>query len=304
MGPTVALTVGHLVGRLSTCKKSSFFQQNLMPYYLPRLPLSTTTNGFATTVLQHTISTTPRRWEWKLGQNMESVLPKCSHRLACLLTLITVGRGVLIDVWSHLSKSYDPFTTYRITLQDIRDCAKAQGVEFQYGDILIIRSGWIDTYLKLSQEQREALGKVVNYAHEFVGVEQTEAMVDFLHDNYFSAVAGDQPGFEAWPPGKGLNLHSILLPLVSKVLRLEPTRNLRHVLIIYIYFSGECLSERCGILRSCQRCAESENSTFSSLPVLLPTLLVSVSSTSSLQCSTAYEWIGGVGSMSNAMAIF
>jgi hypothetical protein len=95
-----------------------------------------------------------------------------------------------------------------------------------------------------------------------------------------------------------------LLPLVSKVLGLVPTRNLRHVLIIYINFSGECLSERCGILRSCQRSADSENSTLSSLPVLLPTLLVSVSSTSSLNCSTAYEWIGGVGSMSNAMAIF
>ena len=125
----------------------------------------------------------------------------------------TVGRGVLIDIWSHLNKSYDPFTTYRITLQDIQDCAKTQGVQFQYGDILVIRSGWVDAYLRLSQEKREALGKVVNYAHEFVGVEQTEAVVDFLHDNYFSAVAGDQPGFEAWPPGKNLNLHGILLPL-------------------------------------------------------------------------------------------
>lgn len=127
--------------------------------------------------------------------------------------MVSVGRGVLIDVWSHLNKLYDPFTTYRITLEDIQDCAKAQGVNFQYGDILIIRSGWVDAYLKLNQEQRDALGKVVNYAHEFVGVDQTEAMVDFLHDNYFSAVAGDQPGFEAWPPKKEMNLHGILLPL-------------------------------------------------------------------------------------------
>lgn len=65
----------------------------------------------------------------------------------------------------------------------------------------------------MSKAERDALGKVVNYAHEFVGVDQTEEMVDFLHDEYFSAVAGDQPGFEAWPPKPELNLHSIILPL-------------------------------------------------------------------------------------------
>ena len=135
---------------------------------------------------------------------------------------------MLIDIWSHLNKSYDPFTTYRITLKDIKDCAKAQGVEFQYGDILIIRSGWIDAYLQLSQEKREALGKVVNFAHEFVGVEQTEDMVDFLHDNYFSAVAGCQPGFEAWPPPKDRSLHSILLPLVSIPSSITSTEKLRY----------------------------------------------------------------------------
>ena len=70
---------------------------------------------------------------------------------------------------------------------------------------MIIRSGWVDAYLKLSHEQRDALGKVVNYALEFVGVDQSEAMVDFLHDNFFSTVAGDPPGFEAWPPKKELN---------------------------------------------------------------------------------------------------
>ena len=42
------------------------------------------------------------------------------------LLVVSVGRGVLIDVWSHLNKSYDPFTTYRSTLEDIKDRAEAQ----------------------------------------------------------------------------------------------------------------------------------------------------------------------------------
>jgi hypothetical protein len=119
-----------------------------------------------------------------------------------------------LDVWDHLDRSYDPFSTRPITLAEIRSCAKAQGVTFEYGDILVIRSGWINTYLSFDQARRDELGNAVGYASQtFVGVEQTEEMLDFLHDNYFSAVAGDQPGFEAWPPPKELNLHGVLLPL-------------------------------------------------------------------------------------------
>ena len=124
-----------------------------------------------------------------------------------------VGRAVLLDVWNHLHKSYDPFTTRPITLEELKSCATAQGVEFQYGDILIVRSGWLDAYHRMSAADREALGHVKGYAHEFVGVEQTEGMLDFLHDHYFSAVGGDTPGFEAWPPKPPHVLHAHLLPL-------------------------------------------------------------------------------------------
>lgn len=44
-------------------------------------------------------------------------------------------------------------------------------------------------------------------------MEQSQEVIDFLHDNYFSVVAGDQPGFEKWPPPADPILHSILLPL-------------------------------------------------------------------------------------------
>lgn len=120
---------------------------------------------------------------------------------------------MLIDYWSYAKKSYDPFTSHPISLSELLACAKAQQVEFQYGDVLIIRSGWIDTYNNMSDKDREALGTVKNYAHEFVGVEQSEEMVDFLHDNYFSAVAGDTPAFECWPTDKDWNHHGILVPL-------------------------------------------------------------------------------------------
>jgi kynurenine formamidase len=120
------------------------------------------------------------------------------------------GRGVLIDYWAYAKKSYDPNTTHSIKLTDILEIAKLQKVEFQYGDILIIRSGWEENYYKLDTAAREALSKAVP---KFVGVEQTPEMLDFLHDNYFSAVAGDTPAFESWPTKQDWFFHQYLIAL-------------------------------------------------------------------------------------------
>lgn len=125
-------------------------------------------------------------------------------------TINVVGRGVLIDYWSYAKKAYDPNTTHKITVKDILECAKHQKVEFQYGDILMIRSGWLDNYQKLDTAARETLSKA---SPTFVGVEQTEEMLDFLHDNYFSAVAGDAPAFEAWPTNQDWFCHQFLISL-------------------------------------------------------------------------------------------
>jgi kynurenine formamidase len=126
-----------------------------------------------------------------------------------------VGRGVLIDYWEYAKKSYDPNTTHRITVKDILEVAKLQKVEFQYGDILIIRSGWVETYHKLDFQARDAIAKA-HLRPTFVGVEQTDEMLDFLHDNYFSAVAGDTPAFEAWPTNRRdlnlVNLNGKIVP--------------------------------------------------------------------------------------------
>jgi kynurenine formamidase len=52
-----------------------------------------------------------------------------------------VGRGVLLDVARY--KGQDPLPSdYWITLEDLQNTAKAQNVEIQKGDILLIRTGW------------------------------------------------------------------------------------------------------------------------------------------------------------------
>jgi kynurenine formamidase len=128
-----------------------------------------------------------------------------------LLINTTVGRGVLIDFYSFSKKSYDPFSSRKITFTDIMDCARAQNVQFQYGDILIVRSGFTEEYRKLNQDERDIMGRKTFEELKFAGLDRTPETVAFLHDNYFSAVGGDTPAFEVWPMDDPHHLHHLLL---------------------------------------------------------------------------------------------
>ncbi|KAL2752428.1 hypothetical protein ACRALDRAFT_1083190 [Sodiomyces alcalophilus JCM 7366] len=126
-----------------------------------------------------------------------------------------VGRGVLLDIYAWSGESYDPFTTHPITRADLEACAKAQGVTFQTGDILFIRTGWVKRYMALDTAGREKLAATPGtFDHTYAGVDATPEMVDFLHDHYFAAAVSDQICFEMWPP-KSLSesLHAFMLPL-------------------------------------------------------------------------------------------
>ncbi|KAI0168553.1 putative cyclase-domain-containing protein [Pestalotiopsis sp. NC0098] len=124
-----------------------------------------------------------------------------------------VGRGVLLDYWRHFKGNFDPNTRKPIAAAELTACAKAQGLDLRYGDILLIRTGWIETYKQMTPEQRLKLTQVPKYAHTFVGVDQSEEVADFLHDHYFSVVASDAPAFEVWPQRPEWNHHVNLLPL-------------------------------------------------------------------------------------------
>lgn len=75
--------------------------------------------------------------------------------------------------------------------------ANEQGVEFQAGDILIVRTGFVAWHDGASDEEvrtgiREGPG--------FVGVEGGLDAAKWLWNHHFSMVAGDTMAFEAWPP--------------------------------------------------------------------------------------------------------
>jgi kynurenine formamidase len=127
--------------------------------------------------------------------------------------LTIVGRGVLIDFYEFSKKSYDPSSHRKITADEVKACAKAQNVTFEYGDILIIRTGWSEQYSSFDAAGRKVAGEKEYLEYQFAGLDRGFDMVEFLHDNYFAAVGSDAPAFESWPMDEPDHLHHYLLPL-------------------------------------------------------------------------------------------
>lgn len=127
------------------------------------------------------------------------------------------GRGILLDYRGYAEAKgiqYDPFDYYPISYEELYHCGKhqgldirpaAQGGDIKIGDILFVRAGWTQQFHLKSREERAKLATRVHGVEgvpdgqRYAGLAQEEKILDWLHDSYFAAVAGDAPAFEAWP---------------------------------------------------------------------------------------------------------
>jgi kynurenine formamidase len=147
-----------------------------------------------------------------------------------------VGRGVLLDVARYLASEGRPIdltTTTYISAADLDATARAQGVEFRDGDILLFRTGWAE-YCRtaMSEEARREFKTDMHVP----GLDSTREMVAWLWNHHFSVIAGDNLGVEAFPytpdndlsdptqpkPEKGVDhnggLHRPTIPLLGTAL--------------------------------------------------------------------------------------
>ncbi|PLN84288.1 hypothetical protein BDW42DRAFT_183643 [Aspergillus taichungensis] len=122
------------------------------------------------------------------------------------------SRGILLD-YRHYAKThsiaYDPYTQHAISYTDLQACAHSQGLDLRpasqggdihIGDILVVRSGFVERYNELSPAERRTGALRAHDDLHWAGLKQEDAVLDFLHDAYFAAVVGDSPTFECWPP--------------------------------------------------------------------------------------------------------
>jgi hypothetical protein len=136
---------------------------------------------------------------------------------------------------------YDPMTTSRVTVAQMEEVAKAEGVTFRRGDILLLRFGFTKAYYAFTDDERLAVSKKqetllvdlvvqvlvprVGFISAAPGLNDLLARSAFcgeserligatvfpckLRDNHFAAIASDQPAIEEWPDPANNYLHQV-----------------------------------------------------------------------------------------------
>jgi kynurenine formamidase len=136
-----------------------------------------------------------------------------------------VGRGVLLDVVAHRrreGRDYDPLAGETIHADELRDIVVAQRIDLRPGDVLCVRTGWIEAYRALEAEARVAIAQSVRVS----GLAGSEDVARFLWDSHAAAVAADNPTLEVAPGDAAVgSLHRRLIPMlgfaISELLDLE-----------------------------------------------------------------------------------
>jgi kynurenine formamidase len=116
------------------------------------------------------------------------------------------GRGVLIDwyAWAQAQgKVVDATTAHAIPFSELLEALRHQGMsldDVREGDILVVRSGYIEQYESLPEDKANSLHELYKTQKpENIGVEPSRELLEFLWEKRVAAVCGDSRSFEVWP---------------------------------------------------------------------------------------------------------
>jgi kynurenine formamidase len=129
-----------------------------------------------------------------------------------------VGCGLLIDAYRYCTqtgRSIDPLKPEKYTVDELKGALKAQGSELKPGNIVLVRTGWMQAYLNAPQSVKQSMGALENV--RACGLENSRDMVAWLWDNRVAAIGSDTFAVEAFPfdfLDEG-NLHIRALPLLG-----------------------------------------------------------------------------------------
>jgi len=133
-----------------------------------------------------------------------------------------ITRGVLIDAYRFFALHELPVEqdeNFRITPDMLDEMLADQSVTVGEGDVVILRTGWLEWYRDLQPEQRQALvGTVGRQPHPLAcpGLHAGPDTAAWLWNRRVAAVAADNPTLEALPVDREIGfLHYRLLPLLG-----------------------------------------------------------------------------------------
>ena len=96
-----------------------------------------------------------------------------------------VGRDVLLDFhnWRLCNNmAYEPSKTGSISLSQLKAVSESQGTEIKFGDILLLRTGYIAAFNKISKDEAKSYASVV--PPTLSGVEQSGEVLELVAFRY------------------------------------------------------------------------------------------------------------------------
>ncbi len=116
------------------------------------------------------------------------------------------GRAVLLDLprmQAALGRPYEPNVRVPIDAADLEAVCEFSGVTLEVGDIILLRTGFLQWYRARTDPERRALTGA--YAHP--GLAQTEEVCEYLWDHGIVGIATDTTATEAWPAQQAPDQH-------------------------------------------------------------------------------------------------
>jgi kynurenine formamidase len=113
-----------------------------------------------------------------------------------------VGRAVVLDVARERARQGRPLDLTRddkITIDDLESTRASQGVDFEPGDVWLLRTGWVGWYEQQPQSVRDRLA-AEKLRVRLPGLACSEAMAEYIFDRHPAALAADNTAVESWPP--------------------------------------------------------------------------------------------------------
>ena len=113
------------------------------------------------------------------------------------------GRCVLADLARYFAgtgRDWGPLGGRRASAAELAACLKAQGVALRPGDILLVRTGWLEAFRAAPDvDARDALVRGTGNRQDYSGISGGEDMWRFLWDSGVAATCADNPTVEVWP---------------------------------------------------------------------------------------------------------
>lgn len=119
------------------------------------------------------------------------------------------ARGVVVDLAPAVA---DPFEPVALGVRELEAALRSELIQLGRGDVLLVRTGWLERYLELEAAARAELASGVPGS---AGLRDPD-LPAFLWDSGVAAVAADNPALEPIEPGVGLD-HALHKALIARL---------------------------------------------------------------------------------------